>query len=130
MMMGVLLIAGGPAFAESKACRKMKKELRELRLKYHSIAVEEVPEPKSTATNPAWTNPTEPDKPDDPNAPRKFDRLIEVLDRIVELKRRIKRASDCKVPPRTEDLQQGLGDIKLPPALNRTEVPAYDRRGR
>ncbi len=63
--------------AQAKTCAKMQKEIEELRLEYHTYA---------TGGEDAQEKPT-------------FEGLVEVLDKIVELKRAM-RESNCKIPLR------------------------------
>jgi hypothetical protein len=77
-----LLAAAAPAVA-AKTCAAMKKELTELRREYHQYATSKVNE-SGEAVN--------------------FDKLAEILDKIVELKREM-TAEKCQIPPRDRDLK-------------------------
>ena len=61
----------------AKSCSAMQKELAELRAEYHEYATVEGPKGQGV----------------------KFDKLVEILDKIIELKRAM-TAADCKIPPR------------------------------
>jgi len=82
----VAALLAGPVLSEAasgKSCRQMKKELAELRREYHEYA--------TTA----------------PGSPEKisFDRLAELLDKIIELKRAMKEVN-CEPPPRSKDIKE------------------------
>jgi len=77
-LLGLLL----PMQADAKTCWAMKKELAELRLEYHEYAN-------------GVTYDFE---------PITFEKLVEILDKIVKHKR-LMRESDCKIPPRQKDLK-------------------------
>ncbi|MEJ2717639.1 MAG: hypothetical protein P8182_10940 [Deltaproteobacteria bacterium] len=72
-----------PGTLQAKSCRAMRKELAELRREYHEYANSgrEAAEPVT------------------------FEKLAEMLDKIIELKRGM-RESNCKIPPREKDIQR------------------------
>ncbi len=75
---GLLLLHALPGGVAAKSCSAMKKELAELRAEYHEYAKGEGPKGEGV----------------------KFERLAEVLDKIIDLKRAMTEI-DCKIPPRT-----------------------------
>lgn len=76
----ILVAAAAPSQA-ARSCAAMKKELTELRREYHQYAVS-----NAGGTGEAVT----------------FDKLAEILDKIVELKREMV-AEKCQIPPRNPD---------------------------
>lgn len=78
----VLIAAACPALA-ARTCAAMKRELSQLRREYHHYA---------TA------------KGDGSGEAAKFDKLVEILDKIVEIKREM-TAEKCQIPPRSQDLK-------------------------
>jgi len=80
VLLGLLTLPDGAAQAES--CGQMTKRLSRLRLEYHHYV----------------TNPQK--KADDFT----FDGLVEILDKIVDLKAEMQK-SNCKIPPRPKGFQ-------------------------
>jgi DNA repair ATPase RecN len=87
IVLGAALIAALTLQADAarKPCWELKKELTELRVQYHEYATGLSDELEEVT----------------------FDRLAEMVDRIVELKR-IMRKSNCKIRSRKDDLKRYL----------------------
>ena len=79
------LVCPGPAMAVRPDCKKMRKELTELRLEYHDFA---------KGNHDTWSDIT-------------FKRLCEILDEIVQLKQRM-RESNCAPMSRKKNLEKAL----------------------
>ena len=68
--------------AQAKTCSALRKELAELRREYHTYAINGREGSESVG----------------------FEKLTEMLDKIIELKR-VMRESNCKIPPRKKDIE-------------------------
>ena len=82
LIAAILLAAAAPCPA-ARSCAAMKKKLTELRREYHQYAI----------SNAGGTGKAV-----------KFDKLAEIMDKIVELKREM-TAEKCKVHPRNPDIK-------------------------
>jgi hypothetical protein len=122
-----LLRIVGPVFAvalvaqvavAAKPCSKLTKELSELRLEYHLYAVGEARDSERAEASEQGRDsgrtrdigrPEDAEKAEDAEETVRtgFDRLAEMLDKIIELKREMRKAG-CKIRPRKKDLERQL----------------------
>jgi hypothetical protein len=72
-----------PGTVQAKTCGTMRKELAEMRREYHEYA----------------------NSGREDFEPVFFEKLIEILDKIIELKR-VMRESNCKIPSRKKDVER------------------------